>query len=74
MNLAQEVNLNTQRNSSNIREDGFVLVPRPPPIIPFVLRGAINLQFTVRRCIVETLVADGNLGLHGAFLQWVLAK
>ena len=43
-------------------------------VILFVLRGAINLPFTVRRRMVETSVADGNLGLRGPFLQGVVAK
>lgn len=73
MNLAQGLNLNTQRNSSIIREGDFVLV-FSSLIIPFVLSGVINLQFTVRRSMVETPVADGNLGFCGPVLQWVLAK
>lgn len=58
---------------NNVKEEVFVLFYYLL-IVLLVIRGPINLQLTIRRSVVETLVADGNSGLYRPVLQLVLTK
>lgn len=58
---------------NNVKEEFFVLFYYLL-IVPLVIRAPIYLQFTMRRSMVETLVADGNSGLYRPVLQLVLTK
>lgn len=58
---------------NNVKEEFFVLFYYLL-IVPLVIRAPIYLQFTMRRSMVETLVADGNSSLYRPVLQLVLAK